>query len=71
MLAPPRLRARRRTRLLSLVILKVFTLFVITILKPIVSADFLSNVCPPEGFQLRISCVVKVAYMSAMQLHYG
>ena len=46
--APPRLRARRRTRLLSLVLLNVFTLFVLTILKPIVSvsADFLSFVCP-------------------------
>ena len=46
--APPRLRARHRTRLLSLVLLNVFTLFVVTILKPIVSvsADFLSFVCP-------------------------
>ena len=46
--APTRLLARRRTRLLSLVLLNVFTLFVLTILKPIVSvsADFLSFVCP-------------------------
>ena len=44
--APSWLWVRRRTRLLSLVILNVFTLFVITILKPIVSADFLSFVCP-------------------------
>ena len=46
--APPRLRARHRTRLLSLVLLNVFTLSVVTILKPIVSvsADFLSTVCP-------------------------
>ena len=44
--APPLLLARSRTRLLSLFILNVFTLFVVTILKPIVSADFLSFVCP-------------------------
>ena len=46
MLAPPLLWARSKTRLLSLFILNVFTLFVVTILKLIVSADFLSLVCP-------------------------
>ena len=47
--APPRLRAHSRSSLLSLVILNVFTLFVITIIfKPILSAVFLSGsvVCP-------------------------
>ena len=39
-LAPPRLLARSWTLLLSLVILTVFTLFVIAILKPMVSACF-------------------------------
>ena len=48
MTAPPWLRARHRTCLLSLVLLNVFTLFVVTVLKPIVSvsADFLFFVCP-------------------------
>ena len=52
LLAPPRPlrsdRSRRRTCLLSLVILNVFTpwLFIITILKPMVCTGFLSFVCP-------------------------
>ena len=49
LLAPPPLcsgRARRSTRLLSLVILNDLRLFVITIPKPIVSAIFLSFVRP-------------------------
>ena len=45
LLAPPLLLAHNRTRLLSLVILNVFTLFIITVLKPIISFDFLSFVC--------------------------
>ena len=45
-LAPPLLLACCRIGLLSLVILEVFTLFIITILKPIVRACFLSSVCP-------------------------
>ena len=44
--APPLLLARRRTCLLSLVLLNVFTLFAVATLKPIVSAYFHSFVCP-------------------------
>ena len=53
LLAPPRLWARGRTCLLSLAILNVFTLFVITSLKPIVSANYLSFVCP-KRFTIKV-----------------